>query len=73
MIYLPKHDCKWTKIIGFDLCVYSNVYTFMYTNCFLKYVVSNMLFDPDNPWNTLLQIEVLFNIGSTIYIYIYII
>ena len=29
-----------------------------------------MLFDPDNPRNTLLQIEVIFNIGSTIYIYI---
>ena len=31
-----------------------------------------MLFDPDNPINTLLQIEVIFNIGSIIYIYIYI-
>ena len=29
-----------------------------------------MLFDPDNPINTLFQIEVIFNIGSTIYIYI---
>ena len=28
-----------------------------------------MLFDPDNPRNTLLQIEVIFNIGSTIYLY----
>ena len=37
----------------------------MYTNYF-KYVVSNMLFDPDNPRNTLFQIEVIFNIGSTI-------
>ena len=27
-----------------------------------------MLFDPDNPINTLLQIEMIFNIGSTIYI-----
>ena len=27
-----------------------------------KYVVSNMLFDPDNPINTFLQIEVIFNI-----------
>ena len=27
-----------------------------------------MLFDPENPRNTLLQIEVIFNIGSTIYI-----
>ena len=27
-----------------------------------------MLFDPDNPRNTLLQIEVIFSIGSTIYI-----
>ena len=32
-----------------------------------------MLFDPDNPKNTLLQIKVIYNIGSTIYIYIYII
>ena len=29
-----------------------------------------MLFDPDNHRNTFLQIEVIFNIGSTIYIYI---
>ena len=36
-------------------------------------MVSNMLFDPHNIKNTLLQIEVIFNIGSTIYIYIYII
>ena len=27
-----------------------------------------MLFDRDNPRNTLLQIQVIFNIGSTIYI-----
>ena len=27
-----------------------------------------MLFDPDNHRNTFLQIEVIFNIGSTIYI-----
>ena len=40
----------------------------MYTTYFFKYVVSNMLFDPDNPRNQLLQIEVIFNIGSTIYI-----
>ena len=32
-----------------------------------------MLFDPENPRNTLFQIEMIFNIGSTIYIYIYII
>ena len=44
----------------------------MYRNYFSKYVVFNMLFDPDNPRNTLLQIEVIFIIGSTIYIYIYI-
>ena len=30
-----------------------------------------MLFDSDNPKNTLLQIEVIFNIGSTIYIILY--
>ena len=30
-----------------------------------------MLFDPHNPTNTLLRIEVIFNIGSIIYIYIY--
>ena len=36
-------------------------------------MVSNMLSDPHNPRNTLLQIEVIFNIGNTIYIYIYII
>ena len=30
-----------------------------------------MLFDIDNPRNTRLQIEVIFNIGSIIYIYIY--
>ena len=35
-IYLPKTDCKLTKSVGFDLCVYSNVYTFMYTNYFLS-------------------------------------
>ena len=36
---------------------------------FFKYVVSNMLFDPDNPGNALfLEIEEIFNIGSTIYI-----
>ena len=29
-----------------------------------------MLFDPQNSRNTLLQIEVIFNIGSNIYIYI---
>ena len=29
---------------------------------------SNMLFDLDNPIHTLLQIEVIFNIGITIYI-----
>ena len=29
-----------------------------------------MLFDPDNPKNTLLQIEVIFNTRSNIYIYI---
>ena len=37
LIYIPKrqkHDCKLTKCIGFDLCVY--VYTFMYTNYFLN-------------------------------------
>ena len=42
MIYLfvyQKHDCKQTKGIGFDVCVYYNVYTFMYINYFL-----NMLF-----------------------------
>ena len=32
-----------------------------------------MLFDPDNPRNTFLQIGVIFNIEITIYIYIYII
>ena len=31
-----------------------------------------MLFGPDNPRNTLFQIEVIFNIGSTIYIYYFI-
>ena len=30
-----------------------------------------MLFDPDNPRNILLQIEVIFNIGSTIYIILF--
>ena len=30
----------------------------------------NMLFDPNNLINKLLQIEVIFNTGSTIYIYI---
>ena len=35
---------------------------------FFKYVVSNILFDPNNSINTLLRIEVNFNIGSTIYI-----
>ena len=30
LIYLPKHDCKLTKDIGFDLCSYSYVYNFMY-------------------------------------------
>ena len=44
----------------------------MYTKYFLKYVVSNMLFDLDNPINKLLQIEVIINIERTIYIYIYI-
>ena len=34
----------------------------MYTNYFLKYVIFNMLFDLDNLINTLLQIEVIFNI-----------
>ena len=29
-----------------------------------------MLFDPDNPRNIIFQIEVIFNIVSTIYIYI---
>ena len=29
-----------------------------------------MLFDSDNPRNTFLQIEVIFNIGSTIHVYI---
>ena len=29
-----------------------------------------MLFDRDNPTNTILQIEVIFDIGSIIYIYI---
>ena len=33
-------------------------------------MVSNMLFDHDHPRNTLIQIEVIFNNGSTIYIYI---
>ena len=31
-----KHDCKLTKRIGFDLCIYSYVYIFMYTNYFLS-------------------------------------
>ena len=30
-----------------------------------------MLFDHENSGNTLLQIEVIFNIGSTIYIYVF--
>ena len=30
-----------------------------------------MLFDPDNPRNILLQIELIFNIGSTIYIILF--
>ena len=34
LIYVQKHDHKLTKSIGFDLCAYSNVYTFMYTNYF---------------------------------------
>ena len=33
-----------------------------------KVLVCNMLFDPNNSINTLLQIELIFNIGSTIYI-----
>ena len=44
----------------------------MYIKLFFKSVISNMLFDPNNPKNTLLKIEVIFNNGSTIYIYIYI-
>ena len=33
-------------------------------------MISNMLFDLNNPKNTLFQIEVVFNIGNNIYIYI---
>ena len=32
---------------------------------------SNMLFGPDNPKTTLLQIEVIFNIGRNIYIILF--
>ena len=37
----------------------------MYTSYFLN--MSHLLFDPNNPTNTLLQIEVIFNIENTIY------
>ena len=31
LIYLPKkNDCKLTKVIGFNLCDYSNVRTSLY-------------------------------------------
>ena len=36
LINYQKRDCKLTKGIGFDLCAYSNVYTFMQTNYFLN-------------------------------------
>ena len=48
------------------------MYILLCIQIIFKYVISNMLFDPQNFKNTLLQIEVIFNIGSTIYIYIYI-
>ena len=44
----------------------------MYTNYYFLNVVSNMLFNPDNLRNTLLQIEVIFNIGSSEALYMYI-
>ena len=50
------------------------IYVLTLMNIFLciqfifKYVVSNMLFDRDKPINTLLQIQVNFNNGNTIYI-----
>ena len=56
--------------------VLSLIYTFTLMNILLciqfilKYVVSNMLFDPHNSRNTLLQIKTIFDIGSTIYIII---
>ena len=31
-----EHDYKLRKSISFDLCVYSKIYTFMYTNYFLN-------------------------------------
>ena len=36
LIYVRKYDHKLTKSIGFALCAYSNVSTFMYTNYFLN-------------------------------------
>ena len=53
--------------------VLSLIYTFTLMNILLciqfilKYVVSNMLFDPHNSRNTLLQIKIFFDVGSTIY------
>ena len=50
------------------------IYVFTLMNILLciqfifKYGVSNMLFDRDKPINTLLQIQVNFNNGNTIYI-----
>ena len=41
----------------------------MYTNYYFLNVVPNILFNLDNPRNTLLQIKVIFNIGNTIYIF----
>ena len=48
------------------MCLLLCIYFYEY-KLFSKYVVSNILFDSDNSTNTLLQIEVIFNIGSTIY------
>ena len=67
--YIPYKVLIVNKCIGLNLCSYSNIYIYLYVyKLFFKYVVSSTLFDTDNLRNTLLQIEMNFNIGSTIYI-----
>ena len=67
-IYLPKNIILNKQNVMVLIYVLTLINILLCIQFIFKYVVSNMLFDRDKPINTLLQIQVNFNNGNTIYI-----